>query len=623
MKLLKLKVTGFRSLNDAEIIFSDLIVLIGENDAGKSSILDLLDIFFNNRIPDFDDYHCDLEGNRAEKIEVYLDFELDENDAEVQPYAIENHLQLRKVYRYDEMNFELCRYGETFEDENLNKDFKSLGAEGQKQLIQSLDPNIPPSDISNDSKRTQWIEHHKQQASKKCEWVVEKGTWMKYLPRFERYSAMDYKTPSNLVTKTLKQVFEQAIFETVDANGQETRQLIPQLQEVQKLAQAQLSEKINELEEHIKRYNRRIVDFDYQPQFDFISSLRDGEFTVNTGRGLHPLSKIGDGTKRRMFLAVMDWDREVTLAQANEESNLPAIIRGYDEPDTNLHYEAQRVMYQTISDITQGEKSRVQTIICTHSLAMIDRAPAQIIRKLSLDDEGCTQIEKLDTKDDPAIENFLLELARELGITNSIIFYERCFVLIEGETEETALPILYKKRYNKSIVEDGIRVINVHGNGAASGFLRLLSNNRQKFTLVLLDKDTENNPAAKLKRSALKEAQFTDEFFANHMIYIGQMEFEDLFSNELIVKALQANWPKPEGEEWNPEEIDQLRGSSKFSDEIRKLVYSPHIEVGGEHWGKPEFGKTLAEICSADQITQAITDFFEKARKIAGIEPIQ
>lgn len=70
MKLLKLKVTGFRSLNDAEINLSDLIVLIGENYAGKSSVLDLLNIFFNNRIPDFDDYHCDIEGNRTEKIEV-------------------------------------------------------------------------------------------------------------------------------------------------------------------------------------------------------------------------------------------------------------------------------------------------------------------------------------------------------------------------------------------------------------------------------------------------------------------------------------------------------------------------------------------------------------------------
>ena len=79
----------------------------------------------------------------------------------------------------------------------------------------------------------------------------------------------------------------------------------------------------------------------------------------------------------------------------------------------------------------------------------------------------------------------------ELGITNSLIFYERCYVLIEGETEENALPILYRKQYGRSILEDGIRIINVNGNGAVKEFLKLLSRNRKRMTIVLVDADTK------------------------------------------------------------------------------------------------------------------------------------
>ena len=80
-----------------------------------------------------------------------------------------------------------------------------------------------------------------------------------------------------------------------------------------------------------------------------------------------------------MYMGILDWDRDVTR-RGKGRGGLPSIIRGYDEPDTNLHYEAQRLMYQIIADIVGAPRSHVQAILCTHSLTMIDRAPAQSIR---------------------------------------------------------------------------------------------------------------------------------------------------------------------------------------------------------------------------------------------------
>jgi len=48
MKISTIKIKNFRCYKDeVEIEFSDLTALVGKNDAGKSTILEALDIFFN------------------------------------------------------------------------------------------------------------------------------------------------------------------------------------------------------------------------------------------------------------------------------------------------------------------------------------------------------------------------------------------------------------------------------------------------------------------------------------------------------------------------------------------------------------------------------------------------
>ena len=56
MKLVELRLRNFRCFRDeTSISFDDLTVLVGRNDAGKSTIMDALDIFFNDGCPDKND----------------------------------------------------------------------------------------------------------------------------------------------------------------------------------------------------------------------------------------------------------------------------------------------------------------------------------------------------------------------------------------------------------------------------------------------------------------------------------------------------------------------------------------------------------------------------------------
>ncbi len=626
MKLSKLTCKGFRSLCDCEVDFLPLTVLIGENDAGKSSVLDILDIVLNGGQPDTDDYYVDSRGRSLSKIEVILEFEVDASEVEAAEFCVDGRLRIKKVYSHNAVGVETFYWGEQPVDKRFRfQNFYNLSAQEQKDLIQEAEPTIGPGDISNKEKRVEWLKKYLSSCEKEALWIQVSGRWGNFLPRFERYSSMDYKEPANIIVKTLRQVYENFIYESSEKNGNEerdefsSRRLIPALREVEESAKQQIQAIVADLESFIKRYDPRVKRIGYEPVFDFESSLRSGEFTIDVGRGLHRLSKTGDGTKRRMFMAVLDWDREVAIQQVKEQKGYSrTIIRGYDEPDTNLHYEAQRLMFQAISDITTYNE-RMQAILCTHSLTMIDRAPAQAIRLLGLDGEGCSYVSKIIVQDDPEIERFLVNLARELGITNSVIFYERCFVLVEGETEHNALPLLYKKRYGRSLFEDGIRLINLKGNGAAKEFLRLLSRNRQSLTLIVVDSDTrsQGNSTGRLTERVLKESGFDDKFIAEHLIYVGSQEFEDAFSNEVIALSLQQHWPKQSGE-WTPQEVEEWRIERKFSDNIKAAVW----EQSGEEtpkWSKPLFGVKLAETCSEDDIPEIVIEVFEKARRIAGI----
>ena len=49
MRIMKIKIKNFRSYKDEVVIeFGDLTAFVGKNDIGKSTVLEALDIFFND-----------------------------------------------------------------------------------------------------------------------------------------------------------------------------------------------------------------------------------------------------------------------------------------------------------------------------------------------------------------------------------------------------------------------------------------------------------------------------------------------------------------------------------------------------------------------------------------------
>ena len=57
MRLQNLEVDGFRCLSNFKVIFEeDLTLIVGENDCGKTSLIDCLKVVMHNKAVEIDDF---------------------------------------------------------------------------------------------------------------------------------------------------------------------------------------------------------------------------------------------------------------------------------------------------------------------------------------------------------------------------------------------------------------------------------------------------------------------------------------------------------------------------------------------------------------------------------------
>jgi len=96
MRLTKLKITNFRCYKDETVIhLDDLVVFVGKNDSGKSSIFDALNIFFEGKAaPDKDDA-CVFDDVPSELV---IDAQHPTDLASEHLLNGDGHLEIVKVY---------------------------------------------------------------------------------------------------------------------------------------------------------------------------------------------------------------------------------------------------------------------------------------------------------------------------------------------------------------------------------------------------------------------------------------------------------------------------------------------------------------------------------------------
>lgn len=608
MKVRKMYIENYKSLINIDILFEDLTTIIGENDCGKTSIIDFLQLVLDGNIPTKENYskYCDISGNVIDTDTIIgeVEFILEDNEIEhLSKFIIDdNKFIIKKKFVKEQNSVHTYVRMKKFQDERFNE-YEQLNADELKKLL--LDYKI--NGKSNQTERRQAVNDYIQthELPKEQGWVEVKASEIsRYLPRIIKYGVDDYNNPDNLIYKALQKVFIDEIYDNSDG-VKKIRDA--RLKEVLDSAIENMSLAMTELLPLAKQINHNIKSLDVSPEIDLANGLRKSPIVVTEKNGVSkPLFDFGAGTKKRMSMSIMEWADKIS----KEENN---IIRIYDEPDNNLHVEAQRKLFKVIMSAC---KKNGQAIICTHSPFLIDLSPIKSINLVKRNNAGVSTIESIDDDNDDGVKQFINNMCREIGIQNSSMFFEKCFVLVEGESEQNFLPIAYKNIYGESMAENGITIINIKGNGSALDFLKLLITNKEDRLLLIVDRDSTNINSRsiinKLKNS-IGEIE-ANNFFRSNVMFIGKQEFEDCFSNEYIKMVLQKSKYKCIVESLD-ENIAVLR-QGKFSDNLKNYI-NKNKGVDVEYITKPIFGTLLAEsIFSIQDLPEDLKQVFNRINLI-------
>ncbi|MFA7084242.1 MAG: AAA family ATPase [Arcobacteraceae bacterium] len=602
LKLENLKIINFKCYEDSGIIpFHNLTVFIGENDAGKSTVYDALELLLNNSHPKIDDFRI---GNN--QIVLEAEFKVDPIITELEYLIIGSKIKIRKTF-FTEIVSTIEILGEKFEDNDLNI-YTSMNANDLKYLLEKLHLEAQ----TNQELRRESIENFILQNNpiKTTDYIEIRWNQINsYLPIFQRYSSSDYGNPTSSIRKTLDLVYRESFYVTDRQGNIKLRQRFKNLKNN---IESSLNQKLEtQLLRHIKKYKPDIESLSGDYDIDFTKGLNfSGLIIRNSANESRTIEQLGEGSKKKIFLSILEWDSEISLSSSHHRS----IIRGYDEPDAYLHYNAQREMFYIIQRLAEDSESNIQSIICTHSLTMIDRAPARTINHVIRENDK-SKIVYLNTDSDEEILEFLNDVSQISGLKNTNIFYEKCFLLVEGEGEENALPVMYKTCYDRSLVEDGVVLINLQTNGQWSNALKFLKSNKKNSTVLFLDSDTQYTTSnSRVTKEKLENIGFDVAFLNNNCFFIGIKEFEDVFCDLTYKHLCNDKFAKHGSSEWTENDFTQHRSADKFSEEIKKML----SRECRRSIGKPEISLELARKLSKEDIEsiQPIKDVFEKINEI-------
>lgn len=341
-----------------------LTIFIGENDSGKTAILDALCILLTSKSPIQPDFRQFNSGCKADEIVISGTFSVEDYDSIPLDLCSPDGSKLILSKRFQEKTSvcEIDCLG--FEDEQFNS-FESQQAAIQKELLQTI--NLEPG--RNQSERVSQFRQAVDSnsiARSLCRKSINFSQISEYLPRFEYISSSEYKQPDSLIQRTLQGVVDSCI-RPVNTETQKS-ELLPELTSIRVLLQEALNEKIGEITEILQRFYPSLKSVQVNSNIDFLKSFTAASLMLDFGDGPQFLSAFGDGTKKKVWMCLLDWEKQV-----QEEENT-SVFRVYDEPDINLDYSSERKLFLGILESTTTESSRIQSVVSTHSVTLIDRA---------------------------------------------------------------------------------------------------------------------------------------------------------------------------------------------------------------------------------------------------------
>ncbi|MDT4811439.1 AAA ATPase domain protein [compost metagenome] len=389
MRLKTVAIKNFRCYSDEVVIpTNDLTTVVGKNDIGKSSILEALEIFFNNDVVAIEP--GDANVNSADKsVEICCEFEdlptsltldagAETSLADEYLLSSEGTLKIRKIFncankKPTEEVFIVAHhptadgFGNLLElkEKELQAKVKELGLNaplkgnpgmrsalwGSAGDLQLAETFIPTGKAKEDTKRI-WEQ-------------IES-----YLPMFALFqSDRSSRDSDSEVQSPMKAAIAAAIAEVQD-----------DIANIQRRVQEKAEEIARRTHDALKTLDANLAN-ELTPEFSAPSPAKwTGLFSVglNTDSGI-PLNKRGSGVRRLVLVSFFKAEAERRLKSGNRRS----IIYAIEEPETAQHPNNQKLLIESFKSLSS--EPGCQVLLTTHSPGFAAQLPSDSIRFVTRD----------------------------------------------------------------------------------------------------------------------------------------------------------------------------------------------------------------------------------------------
>jgi putative ATP-dependent endonuclease of OLD family len=403
MFLSQITIKNFRGIKSLDLNLADTTVLIGENNTGKSTILDALQYCLSRSLTRkngvFTEYDYHLVNNnsdptKAEPIEIVLHF-VEQTPGE---WSDEIDQQLRDCIQVDNKGRNIIlSVTSQWHDTSFNTTWEFLNLEN------------PPLSLPKASNPRYLI-------------LLQQFVPVFYLAAL-RDAAQEFNARSPFwkpFVRSLKMTPERQT-ELENALSALNQQVLDAHDSF-----STVKEKLGKTNQYVSLGSDEPVTIEAIPHkiFDMLSHTQV-MLTAKTGARL-PIRLHGEGTQSLAVIGLFDAFLEAKLTEEYNQNTVP--ILALEEPEAHLHPSAIRAVAKMLQSL-KGQK-----VMTTHSGELVAGVPLTKLRRLRRKDG---EIKVYQLTEGALLEDELHKLDYHVRLTRGNLLFARCWLLVEGETEPT------------------------------------------------------------------------------------------------------------------------------------------------------------------------------------------
>ena len=384
-----MKIKNFRSYKDEiNIEFNDLTVFVGKNDIGKSTVLEALDIFFNDNSGIIKLYKYDInnKNSKEDNKEIIISVcfsELPQNIVIDSSY--ETSLESEFMLNQDGQLEVIKKYKDTGKqsifikaNHPTNPDCNDLLTKKIGELKKILkEKNIDCEDktVSSKIRKAIWNAYANNLDLKEIEIEASKEDakkiWDKistYLPVYSLFQS-DRKNSDgdSEIQDPLKEAVKQ-IFNNSDIQNK-LNSIALEVENKLKDVSRRTLEKLSEMDSNVANsLNPVIPTSDKLKWYDVFKNV-----SISDDEDI-PINKRGSGVKRLILLNFFRAEAERRL----RDGDSTGIIYAIEEPETSQHTNNQKILIDSLNLLSQSNNTQV--ILTTHSAYIVKQLDFNNIR---------------------------------------------------------------------------------------------------------------------------------------------------------------------------------------------------------------------------------------------------